>query len=144
MRKLVSYQELKTQSKAEGIKEGEVSLVLRQLKCCIGTISAEDESRITGLSVEQLEALGEALLDFSSGDDLRNWLAAQKLLLYLSLLLSRRAKIANLVTAKVTSISIPAIPNSNSKNLQSVTKKQKQKNQKVWVKSQPGIVSAQS
>ncbi len=95
MRKLAFYQKLKAQGKAEGIKEGEVSLVLRQLKCCIGTISAEDESRISDLSVEQLEALGEALLDFSSGDDLRNWLAAQKLLLYLSLLLNRSSKTAN-------------------------------------------------
>ncbi len=65
----------KAQGKAEGIKEGEVSLVLRLLKRRIGEINAEDESRITGLSVEQLEALGEALLDFSSGDDLSAWLA---------------------------------------------------------------------
>ncbi|MDJ0747662.1 MAG: DUF4351 domain-containing protein, partial [Xenococcaceae cyanobacterium MO_167.B27] len=63
------------QGKAEGIKEGEVSLVLRLLKKRIGQIKAEDESQITNLSVEQLEALGEALLDFSSRDDLIAWLA---------------------------------------------------------------------
>ena len=83
MRESVIYQDIKAQGikegeakgRAEGIKEGEVSLVLRLLKKRIGEISAEDESRITGLSVEQLEALGEALLDFSSGDDLSAWLA---------------------------------------------------------------------
>ena len=82
MRESVIYQDIRAEGKAEGIKEGKaegikqeaVSLVLRQLKRRIGTISAEDESRITGLSVEQLEALGEALLDFSSCDDLSAWL----------------------------------------------------------------------
>ena len=49
-------------------------MILRQLKKRIGTISSEDENRITNLSVEQLEALGEALLDFSTGDDLIAWL----------------------------------------------------------------------
>ncbi len=75
MRESVIYQDIKAQGKAEGIKEGEVSLVLRLLKKRIGQIKAEDESQITNLSVEQLEALGEALLDFSSRDDLIAWLA---------------------------------------------------------------------
>ncbi len=78
MRESVIYQDIRAEGKAEGIKEGikegEVSLVLRQLKRRIGTVSAEDENRITALSVEQLEALGEALLDFSSRDDLSAWL----------------------------------------------------------------------
>ncbi len=71
MRESVIYQDIKEQ----GIKEGEVSLVLRLLKKRIGEINAKDESRSTGLSVEQLEALGEALLDFSSSNDLSSWLA---------------------------------------------------------------------
>ncbi|MGK7893101.1 MAG: DUF4351 domain-containing protein [Xenococcus sp. (in: cyanobacteria)] len=87
MRESIIYQDIlekaTAQGKAEGIKEGEaqgikkgeVSLVLRQLKLRIGTINAEDESQITALSVEQLEALGEALLDFSSSDYLSDWLA---------------------------------------------------------------------
>ncbi len=83
MRESVIYQDIvekatakgKAEGKAEGIKEGEISLVLRLLKKRIGEIKAEDESRITNLSVEQLEALGEALLDFSSSDDLTDWLA---------------------------------------------------------------------
>ena len=86
MRESVIYQDIvakatakgKAEGKAEGIKEGEVSLVLRLLKKRIGEINAEDESLITCLSVEQLEALGEALLDFSSSDDLRMWLAKKE------------------------------------------------------------------
>ncbi len=78
MQESVIYQDIKAQGKAEGkaegIKEGEISLVLRLLKKRIGEISAEDESQIINLSVEQLEALGEALLDFSSGDDFTAWL----------------------------------------------------------------------
>jgi Domain of unknown function (DUF4351) len=34
--------------------------------------------RITALSIEALEALGEALLDFTSLADLEQWLAAQE------------------------------------------------------------------
>ncbi len=83
MRESVIYQDIKAEGikegeakgKAEGIKEGEISLILRQLKRRIGQISAKDESQITALSVEQLEALGEALLDFSSSDYLSDWLA---------------------------------------------------------------------
>lgn len=75
MRESVIYQDIIAQGEAKGVKKGELSLVLRQLKRRIGTISAEDESLITNLSVEQLEDLGEALLDFSSQDDLSNWLA---------------------------------------------------------------------
>ncbi len=79
MRESVIYQDIraegKAEGKAEGVKQEAVSLVLRLLKKRIGEINAEDESQITALSVEQLEALGEALLDFSSGDDLSSWLA---------------------------------------------------------------------
>ena len=67
MQESVIYQDIKAQAQA--------SLILRLLKKRIGTVNAEDESRITNLSVEQLEALGEALLDFSLCDDLSSWLA---------------------------------------------------------------------
>ncbi len=49
--------------------------VVGRLKRLIGNIESEDEIRISALSVEQLKALGEALLDFSSRDDLLAWLA---------------------------------------------------------------------
>ncbi|MBC6435885.1 DUF4351 domain-containing protein, partial [Nostoc sp. HG1] len=40
----------------------------------IGEIDASLIERIKGLSIEQLENLGEALLDFSSVADLETWL----------------------------------------------------------------------
>ncbi len=71
MQESVIYQDIKEQ----GIKQGQVSLVLRLLKRRVGEVESGDENRITGLSVEQLEALGEALLDFSNRNDLLAWLA---------------------------------------------------------------------
>ena len=59
----------------QGLQQGQSNLVLRQLKRRLGKIESEDETRITGLSVEQLEALGDALLDFSNRDDLLAWFA---------------------------------------------------------------------
>lgn len=71
MQDSVIYQDIK----AQGVQEGKAGLVLRLLERRIGEIEAKDEIRINGLSVEQLEALGDALLDFSSYDDLSSWLA---------------------------------------------------------------------
>ncbi len=71
MQESVIYQDIKEQ----GVQQGQASLILRQLKLHLGKIESEDETRITGLSVEQLEALGDALLDFSNRDDLLAWFA---------------------------------------------------------------------
>ena len=71
MQESVIYQHIKEQ----GVQEGQAILVLRLLKCRIGEIESEDETRINGLSVEQLEALGEAIFNFSTRDDLLTWLA---------------------------------------------------------------------
>ncbi len=79
MQESVIYQDIKKQGIEQGIEQGrkqEASLmILRLLKRRIGEIEPSLSTRITGLSVEQLEALGEALLDFSSRDDLMAWLA---------------------------------------------------------------------
>ena len=40
----------------------------------LGALEAETETRIRALPFEQLEQLGEALLDFNSPDDLAAWL----------------------------------------------------------------------
>jgi predicted transposase YdaD len=78
MRESVIYQDIVAQAtakgKAEGIQEGEASLVLRQLKRRIGEVDSELEVRIRSLSVAQLEDLGEALLEFASISDLLAWL----------------------------------------------------------------------
>ncbi|WP_404787594.1 DUF4351 domain-containing protein [Altericista sp. CCNU0014] len=58
----------------EGRQEGECSLVLRQLTRRIGNIAPDLRAKIQSLSLPQLEALGEALLDFSHPDNLVEWL----------------------------------------------------------------------
>ena len=70
MRESVIYQDIKEQ----GIQEGQASLILSLLKYRINDIESKDEARINSLSIEQLKALGKALLDFSSRDDLLAWL----------------------------------------------------------------------
>jgi predicted transposase/invertase (TIGR01784 family) len=64
--------------KAEGRVEGELkeaqSLILRQLNRRVGNMAPELESRVKSLPLERLEALGEALLDFSGVGDLESWL----------------------------------------------------------------------
>jgi predicted transposase YdaD len=61
----------------EGIKEGKLELVLRLLERRVGEIAPDIESRIRRLSIEQLENLGEAVLDFTSASDLTDWLQGQ-------------------------------------------------------------------
>ena len=63
-------QQGRQEGRQEGLQQGQASLVIRLLRYRLGEIESQDETRITRLSVEQLEALGEALLDFSSRDDL--------------------------------------------------------------------------
>jgi predicted transposase YdaD len=60
----------------EAQQEGEANLTLRLLrrKLNIEIIPQPLESMIRDLPVERIEALGEALLDFSSFSDLERWL----------------------------------------------------------------------
>jgi hypothetical protein len=69
------------EGRKEGLEEGrkeilqhERSLILRQLTCRLGQVSLDAEAKVRALSLPQLEALGEALLDFSEPNDLGNWL----------------------------------------------------------------------
>ncbi|TVP60811.1 MAG: DUF4351 domain-containing protein [Nodularia sp. (in: Bacteria)] len=55
-------------------EEGERALILRQLTRRVGELSSDVLQRVETLSLEQLENLGEALLDFTSMDDLDVWL----------------------------------------------------------------------
>jgi predicted transposase YdaD len=54
--------------------EGEQAVILRQLDRRIGNVSTDLQSQIRALSLYQLEALAEALLDFSQPADLLYWL----------------------------------------------------------------------
>jgi predicted transposase/invertase (TIGR01784 family) len=60
----------------QGRQEGEQALILRLLSCRIGKVTPEAKSQIQSLSLPELEALGEALLDFSEPSDLLDWLRA--------------------------------------------------------------------
>lgn len=83
MRESVIYQDILQKGEQRGIKiglqQGEVALVVRQLNRRLGAISSELQARIQELSIPQLEALGEALLDFSTLSDLTTWLESQEL-----------------------------------------------------------------
>ena len=69
-----ALQEGREEGREEGRQEGEVNLVLRLLARRVGPIPSERETQIRQLSLTQLEALGEALLDFSEVSDLTAWL----------------------------------------------------------------------
>jgi predicted transposase/invertase (TIGR01784 family) len=78
MQQSVIYQEWieegREEGRLEGRLEGERSLILRQLTRRIGEVNPRMRSQIQALSLVQLEALGEALLEFSEPIDLVNWL----------------------------------------------------------------------
>jgi Domain of unknown function (DUF4351) len=50
------------------------SLILKQLTHKLGDLPIELAAKVNGLSLERLEALGEALLDFQGKGDLIVWL----------------------------------------------------------------------
>ena len=62
---------------AEGKTEEARSLVLRQLARRVGTLPADAEAQVQALVLPELEALGEALLDFAALGDLERWLSGQ-------------------------------------------------------------------
>jgi heme oxygenase len=62
-------------------QEGEQRLIIRQLNRRIGEIESSLIQKVQALSVEQLEELGEALLDFTSIEDLENWLQSVNLII---------------------------------------------------------------
>lgn len=73
------YRDLKNvvdTSKEEGREEATLKLVLRQLEKRFGPLSEATQSAIEMRSIETLEALSEALLDFTSSDELEAWLEA--------------------------------------------------------------------
>jgi predicted transposase/invertase (TIGR01784 family) len=62
--------------KEEGREQGEKSLVLRLLTRRVGELPQEVRQQVESLSLEKLENLGEALLDFQGMADLYAWLEA--------------------------------------------------------------------
>jgi Domain of unknown function (DUF4351) len=70
-----AYQQWVKERRAEGKIEGEAALVVKLLSRKIGVLSPAMLVQINSLSLEQVEALGEALLDFTGIEDLVAWLA---------------------------------------------------------------------
>ncbi|MDB9305606.1 DUF2887 domain-containing protein [Nodularia spumigena CS-591/12] len=58
----------------EGKQEGEAQLIIRQVNRRCGVLSPNQEAQIRSLDLNQLESLGEALLDFTTIADLEAWL----------------------------------------------------------------------
>jgi hypothetical protein len=63
---------------AIGKQQEALSLVTRQLNRRLGNLDEVLLEGVGSLSVEELEALGEALLDFNSVTDLTNWLSPKE------------------------------------------------------------------
>ncbi|AFZ56590.1 Rpn family recombination-promoting nuclease/putative transposase [Anabaena cylindrica FACHB-243] len=70
-----AYQEIKQEGRQEGLKESALNLVMRLLNKRLGELPEEENNNITQLSLSNLENLGEALLDFTSLQDLQSWLS---------------------------------------------------------------------
>ena len=58
----------------EGKRQEAAALVLKLASCKIGTVEPEVEEQIRALSVDQLESLAEALLNFTDKTNLFTWL----------------------------------------------------------------------
>jgi predicted transposase/invertase (TIGR01784 family) len=75
------YQEAKQEGREEGREEGrqngEMILLIRQLSKRFGKLKDIYIENINSLNIEQLEKLGEALLDFVDINDLETWLKSE-------------------------------------------------------------------
>jgi predicted transposase YdaD len=72
------YQEVFREGEESGEKKAELALVLRLLKRRLGTLTAAQQGQVERLSVADLGALGEDLLDFTRAADLDQWLQAAR------------------------------------------------------------------
>jgi Domain of unknown function (DUF4351)/Putative transposase, YhgA-like len=67
--------EIVTSWMERGIERGELKLLLKQLNRRFNGLNPSLEEQVRQLPVEQVEALGEDMMDFSGEVDLVNWLA---------------------------------------------------------------------
>ncbi len=73
MKESVIYQEIFETGEQRALQR-EKALILRQISRRVGEVPQDLRSTIELLSIDRLETLGEALLDFNSLQDLENWL----------------------------------------------------------------------
>jgi predicted transposase YdaD len=70
----LGIQEGRQEGRQEGKQEGEANLIIRLLNRRLGVVTPNQENQIRSLSLPGLEALGEALLDFTNPTDIDTWL----------------------------------------------------------------------
>ena len=63
--------------KQQGEYDGRLTVIKRQLNHRLGVISKRLQAKLETLSLSELDALSEALLDFQSVEDLTRWLQSQ-------------------------------------------------------------------
>jgi predicted transposase YdaD len=73
MKESVIYQEIFETGEQQGLQR-EKAYIIRQIVKKVGEMPQELRSTVELLSIDQLEVLGEALLDFTNLQDLQNWL----------------------------------------------------------------------
>jgi predicted transposase YdaD len=72
------YREVREIGRQEGEQLGKANLILRLLDRRFGEVTPDRIDTVRGLSIPQLESLGEALLDFQGIEDLDVWLQAHQ------------------------------------------------------------------
>ena len=65
----------KTEGRAEGRAEGGAAVLLKLLTKRWGVVPEETQQQVRSLPLQQQAALGEALLDFRTVQDLQTWLS---------------------------------------------------------------------
>jgi len=73
------YREIKEEAEQKGRQEEAASLILRILTKRFGLLAEDLQGSVTALSLENLEALSEALLDFDSLNELNEWIEQRTL-----------------------------------------------------------------
>ena len=72
----MALQDWLAEGRQEGEALGEAKVTLRLLNRRCAPLTDATTAQIQALPLEQLEALADALLDFTGPDDLATWLAA--------------------------------------------------------------------
>ena len=67
--------EIVTSWERKGMHEGKEGIITRIIRKRFGSVSTEIEKRLNALSTDELDTLGEDLLDFTSPTDLETWLS---------------------------------------------------------------------
>jgi predicted transposase YdaD len=71
----LGLQEGPQKGRQEGRQSAAAALTPRQLQRRCGNLSPEQQARLQGLPLGELEALADALLDFQAPEDINAWLS---------------------------------------------------------------------